>query len=489
MKVFVTGATGFIGRALVLALRQKGHSVVAWVRSEARARALLGHDVELLLIEDGDQALPEALSSCQGVVNLAGESIFGKRWSKTRRKAIIDSRVSLTSRLANAVGRAKCPPEVFVSGSAVGFYGDRGNEELNEDSEPGGDFLALLCREWEQAALDASSANTRVVCLRTGIVLGQGGGALDAMLRAFKVGLGGPLGSGRQFVPWIHLEDCISLILFALSDHELAGPMNVVGPDPVTQRVLARTLGKVLRRPSMLPAPRLALRAIMGEAASALLSGQRCYPRKAQASEAPFRFESIESALEDLISPQGVNITPVDSDSPSPLGDPAYLGARPPRYFLRTRAVVGAPLGEVFSFFSKPANLAILTPPKVGFTIHRIEGPMGQGARIEYRLRIAGVPLRWRSRIERWDHEKVFVDSQERGPYRSWWHEHHFKAKGEQTIVEDRVYYSPPLGLLGRLANRMFIAGQLRETFHYRAAAIRLRFGHVPQGKDHEAGS
>ena len=489
MKVFVTGATGFIGRALVLALRQKGHSVVAWVRSEKRARALLGDDIELHLIEDSDQALPEALSSCQAVVNLAGESIFGKRWSKTRRKAIIDSRVSLTSRLANAVGSAKCPPEVFISGSAVGFYGDRGNEEIDEDSEPGGDFLALLCREWEQAALNVCSPSTRVVCLRTGIVLGQGGGALDAMLRVFKVGLGGPLGNGSQFVPWIHLEDCISLILLALKDQKLSGPINVVGPAPVTQRVLARTLGKVLRRPSLLPAPRVALRAIMGEAASALLSGQRCYPRKAQASGAPFRFESIESALKDLIIPQGVDITTVDLDSPPPLGDPAYLSARPPRYFLRARAVVDAPLGEVFSFFSKPANLGILTPPKVGFTIHQMEGSMGQGARIEYRLRIAGFPLRWRSHIERWDHEKVFVDSQERGPYHSWWHEHHFEAKEDQTILEDRVYYSPPLGLLGRLANRMFIAAQLRETFHYRAAAIRLRFGHLPQGKDHETGS
>ena len=189
MKVFVTGATGFIGRALVLALQQNDHSVIAWVRDEARARALLGEDVELLGIVEGEGALSEALNSCQGVINLAGEPIFGKRWSKNRREAIIESRVSLTSRLAAAIGKAESPPEVFLSGSAVGFYGDRGSEEINEGSLVGEDFLASVCREWEQAALDASSSSTRVVCLRTGIVLGQGGGALEAMLPLFRFGL------------------------------------------------------------------------------------------------------------------------------------------------------------------------------------------------------------------------------------------------------------------------------------------------------------
>ena len=479
MKVFVTGATGFIGRALVLALQQRGYPVLAWVRSKSRARALLGQDVELLDVDAGENALLEALGSCQGVVNLAGEPIFGKRWSKAIREAIIDSRVSLTSRLATAIGKAEHSPGVFVSGSAVGIYGDRGNEELDERSEAGGGFLASLCRDWEQAALDASSPCTRVVCLRTGIVLGQGGGALEAMLPAFKIGLGGPLGSGRQFVPWIHLEDCIALILSALDNSDLEGPINAVGPTPVPQKELAHALGKVLGRPSIFPAPRIALRAVIGEAASALLSGQRCYPRKAEASGVAFRFKSIESALEDLLVPRGVDIAVAGPDSPPPLGNPTYLRRKPPRYFLHATAVVDAPLGEVFSFFSQPANLALLTPPKVGFTIHRMKGPMGAGATIEYRLRVAGFRLKWRSLIEEWEPGKFFVDSQNLGPYRSWWHEHHFEARGEQTVIEDRVYYSPPLGLLGRIANRLFIGGQLEETFHYRAAAVRLRFGNV----------
>ena len=479
MKVFVTGATGFIGRALVLALQQRGYPIVGWVRSESRARALLGQGVELLGVDAGEDALLEALSNCQGVVNLAGEPIFGKRWSKTTRKAIIDSRVSLTSRLATAIGKADHPPGVFVSGSAVGFYGDRGSEELDERSDAGEGFLASLCREWERAALDASSPRTRVVCLRTGIVLGQGGGALEAMLPAFRIGLGGPLGSGRQFVPWIHLQDCIALILSALHNSDLEGPLNVVGPAPIAQKDLAHALGKVLGRPSVFPAPRIALRAVMGKAASALLSGQRCYPRKAEASGVPFRFESIEGALDDLIVTRGVDIAVAGPDSPPPLGNPAYLRRKPPRYFLHATTIVDAPLCEVFSFFSQPTNLALLTPPKVGFTIHRMEGPMEAGATIEYRLRVAGFRLKWRSLIEEWEKGKFFVDSQDHGPYRLWWHEHHFEARGEQTMIEDRVYYSPPLGLLGRIAHHLFIGGQLEETFHYRAAAVRLRFGNV----------
>ena len=484
MKVFVTGATGFIGRALVLALRRRGHTVVGWVRCEKRARALLGDEVELLQITDRDSSLSEALSRCQGVVNLAGEPIFGKRWTRARRQSLLASRVSLTSRLATGIKNAGQAPRVFLSGSAVGFYGDRGNEELDESSGPGNGFLASLCQKWERAALEASSASTRVVCLRTGIVLGQGGGALDAMLRVFKVGFGGPLGNGRQFIPWIHLEDCVNLMISALENSAIEGPLNVVGPAPVSQRVLARALGQALRRPSLFPTPRIALKTVMGQAAEALLTGQKCYPRKATACGISFRHESIEGALKELLVPSGISIGTLGLSTPPPLDEPDYLGSRVPKYFLQTRVMVDAPLAEVFPFFSKPPNLALLTPPKIGFMIHRMEGPMGRGATIEYRLRVAGIKLGWRSRIERWEEGKVFVDSQERGPYYSWWHEHHFRAQGRYTIMEDRVYYAPPLGLLGRLAHRVFIAAQLREAFHYRGAAVGLRFGKLPIGED-----
>src|SRR3954468_21660838 len=255
MRVFVTGATGFIGRALVPRLQRDGHSVVAWVRSAARARALLGAEVEIVTGPLGSAASVDALRTCEGIVNLAGEPLVGKRWTAARRARLDDSRVALTEQLVDAMAAAGLRRSVLVSGSAVGYYGDRGGESLTEASAHGDDFLAQLCIRWEWAARKAENLGARVVLLRTGVVLGRAGGALSKLLPPFLVGAGGPIGSGDQYFPWIHLHDLVEVIALALTDSGYCGAVNAVASEQLTARAFAQALGHALNRPAILPVP------------------------------------------------------------------------------------------------------------------------------------------------------------------------------------------------------------------------------------------
>ena len=300
MRMLVTGGTGFIGRALIARLRRDGHAVVAWVRSEERARRVLGADVEVVRAS-GREALGAAVARADAVVNLAGEPVVGKRWTTERRRVLEASRVGVTRELVSAIGAASPRARVLVSGSAVGWYGDRGDERLTESSSPGDDFLARLCRAWEDAARAAEASGVRVVTLRTGVVLGPGGGALAQMLPPFRLGLGGPVGSGRQYFPWIHLQDLVSAIAAALGDDRYRGPVNGVGPQEATSRTFAAALGRALHRPAILPMPAPALRVIFGEAANVLLASQRAEPRVLLTNGFRFAFPDLDGALADIV--------------------------------------------------------------------------------------------------------------------------------------------------------------------------------------------
>jgi uncharacterized protein (TIGR01777 family) len=468
MRVLVTGATGFIGRALVPRLQRGGHDVVVWARSETRARGLLGAAVEIVPTGAGDEALVQALERCDAVVNLAGEPLMGGRWTAARRKILERSRVALTEDLVRAIGAATRRPRVLISGSAVGYYGDRGDEPLAETSRAGDDFLAELCLKWEAAAQEAEALGPRVVLLRTGVVLGKAGGALAKMLPPFAFGVGGPVGSGRQYLPWIHLHDLVNVIAEALVDERYRGPVNGVAPQPATSRAFARALGRALHRPAIVPLPAFALKAVFGEAASVLLGSQRVEPRVLEAHEFTFEFPSLAGALENIVGGAPVMIVPATS---RPAAAAAAL------YELRTNTVVDASLEETFAFFSKAANLGVITPPAMRFSIQGPIPPMAQGALIDYRVHVGPLPVRWRTRITAWEPGQRFVDLQEVGPYRFWWHEHSFHAEGPRTVMEDRVFYAPPLGILGRMANRVFIVPTLKKIFQYRGDVIRLRFG------------
>lgn len=313
MHIFMTGSTGFIGRALVLRLRRDGHHLTAWVRDEEGARSRLGAEVNLLPIERGDLALRDTLASCDAVVNLAGEPLIG-RWTSDRREQIVESRVQLTKRIVQAMDMSSAHPSILISGSAVGYYGDRGDEILTEDSHPADDFLGRLCQEWERASLQAEAFGVRAVVLRTGIVLGRDGGALSKLLPPFRIGLGGPIGSGRQYMPWIHLHDHVEIVAAALVDARYNGSINATAPSPVTNKDFARALGRALHRPAFAPLPAFALKAALGESASVLLTGQRALPEKLGRLGFTFEYEALDAALADILGrEEAVDIRSVEA--------------------------------------------------------------------------------------------------------------------------------------------------------------------------------
>jgi uncharacterized protein (TIGR01777 family) len=299
LRVFVTGATGFVGRPLVAALLARGDSVVALSRS-ASAAARLGPRVEVLI---GDPTVAgawmEALAGCDGAVNLAGESLMVRRWSAEQKRRIRDSRVLTTRNLVQAL-RAAGRGAPLVSASAIGYYGPRGDDPVDESAEAGDGFLAEVCAAWEREA-EALAGETRVARVRIGLVLGRGGGALPRLTTPFRLFAGGPVGTGRQWVSWIHLDDVVGLLQFALDDARVEGAMNASAPGPVTMRELARTLGRALNRPAWLPVPGLAVRLALGEAAETVLTGQRVLPVRAQRLGYRFKFERLDDALADLV--------------------------------------------------------------------------------------------------------------------------------------------------------------------------------------------
>lgn len=293
-RVAVSGASGLIGSQLAAQLESQGHHVQPLVRRDPRPGSS-----EIRWDPARGELDADALAGVSVVVNLAGESIAAGRWTNARKAVIRDSRVDGTRLLAEHVARLEPPPRVFICASATGYYGDRGDELLTEDSAPGSGFLAEVCRAWEAATRPAADAGIRVVCLRTSMVLSSLGGALTWMLRPFKLGLGGRLGSGRQYVSWISLEDLVAAIVHAMEAEDLAGPMNATSPQPVTNAEFTRTLGEVLGRPTPFPMPAAMVGLMFGEMGRALmLSSTRAMPQKLLGGGFKFSHPDLRGALE-----------------------------------------------------------------------------------------------------------------------------------------------------------------------------------------------
>ena len=300
MRILITGATGLIGRSLCRLLAGEGHAVIALSRDGVPRPGLALAEIHKWDPLSGPP--PEAaIDNVDAIVNLAGEPIAAKRWSDRQKKAIRDSRIITTRNLVEGIRRSRAMPQVLVSSSAVGFYGSRGDERLDESSVAGRGFMSEVCKEWELEASHARDTGVRVVLVRTGVVLSSDGGALKKMLPPFRMGLGGRLGSGKQWFPWIHIADIAGIFRHAIVNTSISGPINGTAPEPVTNSEFTRELGRVLRRPVFLPVPEMALRALMGEMADVLFDSQRVLPKAALASGYEFRYPAIAGALEDVL--------------------------------------------------------------------------------------------------------------------------------------------------------------------------------------------
>lgn len=298
MKILVTGSTGLVGKPLVAALLNAGHTVKRLIRA-----TVLDRQTETRWNPADGTIDPAALEGLDAVVHLAGENIAAGRWNAAKKARIRESRVNGTKLLCQTLASLSTPPATLISASAVGYYGHRRDTVLREDSGPGSGFLPEVCHAWEDATQPAAEKDIRVVLLRTGVVLTPAGGALAQMLTPFKMGLGGRIGSGRQFMSWIALDDLLGIIEFALNEESLAGPVNAVAPNPVTNAEFTKTLGRALKRPTLFPMPALAARLAFGQMADdLLLASARVLPARLTSAGFNFRFPALQPALHHLLS-------------------------------------------------------------------------------------------------------------------------------------------------------------------------------------------
>ena len=300
MRVVVTGGTGFIGRRLGARLLEKGHDVVVLSRGGAGPPRTAG--IRVVPWQTGAPDWEAEVDGSDGIVNLAGESV-AQRWTAGAKARIVSSRLGAVAALADALERARRKPSVLVNASAVGYYGSRGDEVLDESAPPGDGFLARTCVEWEEAAARLARPGLRVVRIRIGTVLAAGGGALAKMLPAFRAFAGGPIGGGAQWMSWIHRDDLVDLLVFALEDGRTDGPLNGTAPNPARNREFSAALGKAVHRPAIAPVPAAAVKLLFGEMAAVVLEGQRVVPAKALSLGFVFRFPRLAEALADAVRP------------------------------------------------------------------------------------------------------------------------------------------------------------------------------------------
>ena len=296
MRILLTGGTGLIGRHLIPRLLELGHHVTVSTRSPEKAQTRLDARVTLWRGFEGHHHLNEI----DAVINLAGEPIADKRWTAEQKQRLCHSRWDITQKLVNLFNASDTPPAVLISGSGVGFYGDLGEVVVTEDEPPHNEFTHKLCVRWEQLACEAQSDRTRVCLLRTGAVLAPTGGILAKLMPLFRLGLGGPIGNGRQYLAWIHIDDMVNGILWLL-DNDLSGPFNMVSPYPVRNEQFAHSLGHVLNRPAIFRVPATAIRLLMGESSVLVLGGQRALPRRLEDAGFGFRWYDLEEALRNIV--------------------------------------------------------------------------------------------------------------------------------------------------------------------------------------------
>ncbi|MBD1891984.1 TIGR01777 family oxidoreductase [Coleofasciculus sp. FACHB-SPT9] len=305
MKVAITGATGFVGSRLVERLHAQGNQILVFSRNPAKAKQVFPANtypnLEIIAYTPTESgSWQQSIAGCDAVVNLSGEPIAEKRWTPEQKETILNSRKLGTQKIVEAINQANRKPAVLVNSSAIGYYGTSETAAFDETSSAGNDFLSTVCKEWETEAQKVKDSGTRLVIVRTGIVLGMGG-ALAKMLPPFKMFAGGPIGSGRQWFSWIHRDDLVNLILFALSHPEIEGVLNGTAPNPVRMNELAQTLGEVLNRPSWLPVPSFVLEGLLGDGAQVVLEGQQVLPKRTLSQRFEYQYSTLKPALTEIV--------------------------------------------------------------------------------------------------------------------------------------------------------------------------------------------
>lgn len=451
----MTGATGLIGSQLGISLVKQGHELTVLSR-RGNARDL--PFPARVLAWDHINPVPESVlfagnDTYDAVFHLAGETV-AQRWNRGVKERIYDSRVKSTKALIASFSNQKQPVRVWLNASAIGIYGDQGSTELSEEAKPSTGFLPHVCQEWERT-LQSVNPSTRSVALRFGVVFSAEGGALPKMAQPFIYGLGGPIGRGDAYLSWIHVDDAVNAILHILNSETLAGPINVVAPQPVTNKALTQQLSRTLKMPAFFPVPKFILKVLLGEMSTVILSSSKVMPHKLLQSGFKFKFSNIATACDDLFS---------------------FCPPRGTRMFIARQWIAGNP-ADHFPFFSAAENLETITPPWLNFRIvKKSTEQIQEGTLIDYKLRIKGLPVKWRTRIENWNPPNKFVDTQLRGPYQTWHHTHTFEKVGSGTLMTDRVLYRMYFWPFGDFALPM-VKKDVMAIFSYRKQIIEKLLG------------
>ena len=479
MNILIVGATGFIGKALVSFLKGRGHVLTALVRDVNKAAEQLGTDVKLISFGSNDRELITEFEDSEVILNLTGRPLAPSRWTKAKKKDFFDSRVGVTKRIVSIMRECKNPPSVLVSASAVGYYGNRFDEEITESSKKGEGFLSDLCDLWEKTAFEAEDFDTRVCALRIGVVLGREGGFLKQLSLPFEMGIGSYIGSGNQWVSWIHYLDLLRIIDLSINDESISGPINCTSPRPVTSKKFAKSLAFILGAKILIGLPRLCLKLVFGEGEKVLTSSQKAYPTLLQEKEFQFDHGDLVCALKEECSPKTVNITSVNNREKYP-DDSAENVPELSRaqYKIETSVKLEVGSEQAFDFFSSPLNLGLATPDWMDFHITESPSDMNKGSEFEYKINLGPFPIKWRTEIIEWAPDDLFVDYQKKGPYSLWWHQHRIITEGVSACrMEDKVFYRVPGWILGRIAHKYIIKGILVRIFAYRRKVIQMRFG------------
>lgn len=456
MKILITGATGFVGSRLLETLFTKGYDDIR-ILTRNKKKALKNSpfpieafewDLAAGIIEKG------ALTGVDAVFHLAGEGVAGGRWSESRKKKILDSRVDGTRLLIKAIQGELRPPKKFITASAIGIYGDRGEESLNAESTNGQGFLANVCKQWENIALNHGIVEMDSHALRVGIVLGKDGGALKKMLPPFKAGVAGRLGSGDQYMSWVHLDDLVGQFIFLMENKMKHKVYNGVSPRPVTNYIFTKILGRELRRPTLFPVPDFALKILFGEMSEILLASQKVIPTRLMEEGYDWKFRSVKEVFRDILKH--------DKNGDQVLKKYQWIKEDP---------------GKVFIFFSDEKNLEKITPPYLNFKVLGKDTPtIQEGTLINYKLKVHGVSLGWTSKIHSFINQKQFIDEQVKGPYSKWVHTHDFYPTKSGTLISDEVVYRLPFGCIGQFFAGDFVRRDLRNIFNFRQKIIHQFF-------------
>jgi uncharacterized protein len=455
MRVLLTGATGLIGKELGKILAARGDTLVCLVRDGQNASHRLPFPAKCFEWNHLRAVPAEALIGVDAIVHLAGEPVAENRWSNEQKDLIRDTRVLGTRQLVQAIMNHRPQIKAFVHGSAIGFYGDRADTTLNANSAKGTGFLADVVAAWEAELrpLADGRPDVRVAIVRTGIVLARQGGALAKMLPMFRESVAGRLGNGKQWMSWIHIDDIVGLFLHAL-DSKAAGVLEGVAPQAVTNREFTTSLCRSLQVHENAPAPSVAIKALFGELGGIVLESAKIEPRQTLASGFRYRFESIDRAFDDLLTPlQGSTREKVSEQ---------WVPHSPE---------------HIWPFFCDEGNLEELTPEFLNFKVlGKSTLEIGEGTLIDYRLKLNGIPMGWQSRIENWEPARRFVDTQRKGPYSYWRHAHEFIPLANGTLMRDVVHYRLPLGWLGSVLAGWKVESQVDRIFSYRSTKIAKRF-------------